>query len=110
MFMPQEASLKTIYSYYLSTVTVNPEGDVSLSDETNHKGLGTNLRSAASNEWIMRPRAGGSHHAQCHILLYPGSAGLRLPGQLQEDHACGLRFRVIYDDLFVACSNLPYST
>ena len=54
MFMPQEASLKTIYSYYLSTVTVNPEGDVSLSDETNHKGLGTNLRSAASNELYQR--------------------------------------------------------
>lgn len=40
MFMPHEASLKTIYSYYLSTVNVNPEGDVSLSDEINHLGLG----------------------------------------------------------------------
>ncbi|KAL7271075.1 hypothetical protein RUND412_006192 [Rhizina undulata] len=44
MFMPQdsrqEATLRTIYSYYLSTVNVNPEGDVSLSDEINLQGLG----------------------------------------------------------------------
>jgi hypothetical protein len=40
MFMPQEATLKTIYSYYLSAVSVNPEGDVSLSDEMNPLGLG----------------------------------------------------------------------
>ncbi|TGZ77404.1 mitochondrial carrier [Ascodesmis nigricans] len=40
MFIPQEASLKTIYSYYLATVNVNPEGDVNLSDELNLQGLG----------------------------------------------------------------------
>ncbi|KAH0605505.1 uncharacterized protein H6S33_004727 [Morchella sextelata] len=40
MFMPKEATLHTIYSYYLSTVSVNPEGDVNLSDEINLKGLG----------------------------------------------------------------------
>ena len=40
MFMPQEATLRTIYSYYLSAVNVNPEGDVSLSDEMNLLGLG----------------------------------------------------------------------
>jgi hypothetical protein len=38
--MPHEASLRTIYSYYLSTVNVNPEGDVNLSDELNLQGLG----------------------------------------------------------------------
>ena len=37
----EEASLRTIYSYYLSTVNVNPEGDVNLSDELNLLGLGT---------------------------------------------------------------------
>jgi solute carrier family 25 (mitochondrial phosphate transporter), member 23/24/25/41 len=42
MFMPQGASLKTIYSYYLSTVNVNPEGDATLSDEINLLGLGKN--------------------------------------------------------------------
>ncbi|KAI5795556.1 mitochondrial carrier domain-containing protein [Geopyxis carbonaria] len=40
MFMPQGASMKTIYSYYLSTVNVNPEGDVNLSDGLNMQGLG----------------------------------------------------------------------
>lgn len=40
-FMPQEASLHTIYSYYLSTISVSPEGDVNLSDELNLLGLGT---------------------------------------------------------------------
>jgi len=39
--MPHEASLRTIYSYYLSTVNVNPEGDVNLSDELNLQGLGS---------------------------------------------------------------------
>jgi len=40
--MPHDkASLGTIYSYYLSTVNVNPEGDVNLSDELNLQGLGT---------------------------------------------------------------------
>lgn len=43
LFMPQEASLRTIYSYYLATVNVNPEGDVNLSDELNLKGLGEYL-------------------------------------------------------------------
>lgn len=38
-------SLKMIYSYYLSTVNVNPEGDVVLSDEVNLKGLGSFRRS-----------------------------------------------------------------
>lgn len=41
MFMPQEASLHSIYSYYLSTMHVNIEGDVNLSDDTGTKGLGT---------------------------------------------------------------------
>ena len=41
LFMPHEASLRTIYSYYLSTISVSPEGDVSLSDELNLQGLGT---------------------------------------------------------------------
>jgi hypothetical protein len=41
LFMPQEASMRTIYSYYLSTVNVNPEGDANLSDELNLQGLGT---------------------------------------------------------------------
>lgn len=34
-----EATLQTIYSYYLSTVKVNAEGDASL-DELNLQGLG----------------------------------------------------------------------
>jgi hypothetical protein len=41
LFMPQEASIRTIYSYYLSTVNVNPEGDANLNDELNLQGLGT---------------------------------------------------------------------
>jgi hypothetical protein len=42
LFMPHDkASLRTIYSYYLSTVNVNPEGDVNLSNELNLQGLGT---------------------------------------------------------------------
>jgi len=41
MFMPNpETSIRTIYSYYLSTVNVNPEGDALLSDEINLQGLG----------------------------------------------------------------------
>ncbi|KAF8461361.1 mitochondrial carrier domain-containing protein [Kalaharituber pfeilii] len=41
MFMPNsEASIHTIYSYYLSTVNVNPEGDALLSNEINLQGLG----------------------------------------------------------------------
>jgi hypothetical protein len=40
MFMPQEASLRTIYSYYIN---INPEGDVNLGDELNLQGLGTTL-------------------------------------------------------------------
>lgn len=39
--MPHEASLQTIYSYYLSTVNVNPEGDVNVSNELNLQGLGS---------------------------------------------------------------------
>lgn len=39
--MPHEASLRTIYSYYLSTVNVNPEGDVNVSNELNLQGLGS---------------------------------------------------------------------
>jgi len=39
--MPHDkASLRTIYSYYLSTVNVSPEGDVNVSDELNLQGLG----------------------------------------------------------------------
>lgn len=45
MFMPREATLHTIYSYYLSTVSVNPEGDVNLSAEINLKGLGKSVSS-----------------------------------------------------------------
>jgi hypothetical protein len=41
LFMPQEPSLRTIYSYYLSTVNVNSEGDVNVSDEVNLQGLGS---------------------------------------------------------------------
>ncbi|KAL0634004.1 hypothetical protein Q9L58_007105 [Maublancomyces gigas] len=40
MFMPREATLHTIYSYYLSSVKVNPEGDVNLSAEVSLGGLG----------------------------------------------------------------------
>lgn len=41
MFMPHpETSMKTIYSYYLSTVNVGPEGDAILSDELSLQGLG----------------------------------------------------------------------
>ncbi|RPA87951.1 mitochondrial carrier [Ascobolus immersus RN42] len=41
IFMPhRDQNLRTIYSYYLSTVNVNPEGDVVLSDEINLRGLG----------------------------------------------------------------------
>ncbi|KAI5806724.1 mitochondrial carrier domain-containing protein, partial [Peziza echinospora] len=41
MFMPNpETTMKTIYTYYLSTVNVNPEGDAQLSDEINLQGLG----------------------------------------------------------------------
>lgn len=45
MFMPREATLHTIYSYYLSSVNVNPEGDVNLSAEINLKGLGKSVSS-----------------------------------------------------------------
>lgn len=45
MFMPREATLRTIYSYYLSTVNINPEGDVNLSAEINLKGLGKSVSS-----------------------------------------------------------------
>lgn len=45
MFMPREATLHTIYSYYLSTVNINPEGDVNLSAEINLKGLGKSVSS-----------------------------------------------------------------
>ncbi|KAI5813331.1 mitochondrial carrier domain-containing protein [Pyronema omphalodes] len=41
LFMPQEPSLRSIYSYYLSTVNVNSEGDVNVSDEVNLQGLGS---------------------------------------------------------------------
>lgn len=45
LFMPHDkASLRTIYSYYLSTVNVNPEGDVNVSDELNLQGLGTTFK------------------------------------------------------------------
>lgn len=41
IFMPpRNTNLRTIYSYYLSTVNVNPEGDVDLSNEINLRGLG----------------------------------------------------------------------
>lgn len=43
-FMPPDDSsivnFQRIYSYYLSTVNVNPEGDVDLSFEINLKGIG----------------------------------------------------------------------
>jgi hypothetical protein len=53
--MPQEASMRTIYSYYLSTVNVNPEGDVNLSDELNLQGLGTALKFPFKLVLSMRP-------------------------------------------------------
>lgn len=41
MFMSNpETSMHTIYSYYLSTVNVGPEGDALLSDEMNLQGIG----------------------------------------------------------------------
>lgn len=45
MFMPREATLHTIYSYYLSSVNVNPEGDVNLSAEVSLGGLGKSVSS-----------------------------------------------------------------
>ncbi|KAF2460951.1 calcium dependent mitochondrial carrier protein [Lineolata rhizophorae] len=43
LFIPAEApSLKTVLSYYSSTVMVNPEGDVQISDET-IEGLGITI-------------------------------------------------------------------
>lgn len=50
MFMPNpETSIRTIYSYYLSTVNVNPEGDALLSDEINLQGLGVLISSFPSS-------------------------------------------------------------
>lgn len=55
MFMPREATLRTIYSYYLSTVNVNPEGDVNLSAEINLKGLGKSVSSLPVSPLCMLP-------------------------------------------------------
>ena len=50
MFMPNpETSIRTIYSYYLSTVNVNLEGDALLSDEINLQGLGVLISSFPSS-------------------------------------------------------------
>ena len=47
MFMPNpETSIRSIYSYYLSTVNVNPEGDALLSDEISFQGLGLLISSS----------------------------------------------------------------
>lgn len=49
MFMPHpETSMKTIYSYYLATVNVGPEGDAILSDELSLQGLGVLISSFPS--------------------------------------------------------------
>lgn len=45
-----ETSIRTIYSYYLSTVNVNPEGDALLSDEINLQGLGLLISSSHSSD------------------------------------------------------------
>lgn len=40
--------MKTIYTYYLATVNVNPEGDALLSDELSLQGLGVLISSLPS--------------------------------------------------------------
>lgn len=75
MFMPREATLKTIYSYYLSTVNVNPEGDVNLSAEINLKGLGKSVSSLPVSPLCMLP-----------LHLQPS---LSLVGRLHSNHNLG---------------------
>ena len=50
MFMPHpKTSIHTIYSYYLSTVSVNLEGDASFSDEINLLGIGGGISNYPSS-------------------------------------------------------------
>jgi hypothetical protein len=77
MFMPQEASLRTIYSYYLATVNVNPEGDVNLSDELNLQGLGTALQLSFVASTIPFQNALGISQVTLFILNWPYWSRLR---------------------------------